>query len=145
MELPAVFFPRLSGLRITNVLARGATVRVHAETSSAAVRCPDCATLSRRVHSRYERRLLDGAVAGRETVLHLRVRRFFCTFIGCVRRIFAEQIDGLTVRHGRYSELARRILKAVAWSRTPRTRPFRPRLLPAHAGVVPRRRCNTRL
>lgn len=114
VELLAVFLPHLSGLRITNVLAKGSTVRVHAETSSAAARCPGCSTLSRRVHSRYERQLLDSAVAGRETVLHLRVRRFFCAFAGCVRRIFAEQIDGLTVRYGRYSELARRMLEAVA-------------------------------
>ncbi|MFG1954827.1 ISL3 family transposase [Micromonospora sp. NPDC048830] len=114
MELLAVFFPHLAGLRITNVLAKGSTVRVHAETNSAAARCPACSSVSRRVHSRYERRLLDGAVAGRETVLHLRVRRFFCTFAGCVRRIFAEQVDGLTVRHGRHSALARRMLEAVA-------------------------------
>jgi transposase len=114
VELLTVFFPHLSGLHITNVLAKGSTVRVHAETSSVAARCPDSLTVSRRVHSRYERRLLDSAVAGRETVLHLRVRRFFCAFAGCVRRIFAEQVDGLTVRHGRYSDLARRILEAVA-------------------------------
>ena len=114
VELLEIFFPHMSGLRITNVLIKGSTVRVHAETNSAAARCPDCSTVSRRVHSRYERRLLDGLVAGRETVLHLRVRRFFCTVAGCVRKIFAEQIDGLTVRHGRHSALARRMLEAVA-------------------------------
>lgn len=111
---PWSFFPHLAGLRVRNVLAKGTTVRVHVETSSAAARCPDCSTVSRRVHSRYERRLFDAAVAGRETVLHLRVRRFFCTLSGNVRRIFAEQVNGLTVRHGRYSDLARRILEAVA-------------------------------
>jgi len=114
VELLAVLFPHLSGLRITNVLAKGPTVRVHAETSSVAARCPDCSTVSRRVHSRYERRLLDAPVAGRETVLHLRVRRFFCTLADCVRRVFAEQIDGVTVRHGRFSALARRGMEAVA-------------------------------
>ncbi|WP_173166052.1 ISL3 family transposase [Phytohabitans suffuscus] len=114
MELLAILFPHLSGLRITNVLAKGSTVRVHAETSSVAARCPDCSTVSRRVHSRYERRLLDVPVAGRETVLQLRVRRFFCTLAGCLRRIFAEQVDGLTVRHGRFSTLGRQALEAVA-------------------------------
>jgi transposase len=114
VELLAVFFPHLSGLRITNVSTKGSSVRVNAETSSAAARCPACSTLSWRVHSRYERRLLDAAVAGRETVVQLRVRRFFCTVAGCVRRIFAEQVEGLTVRHGRHSALARRMLEAVA-------------------------------
>ncbi|MDG4763419.1 hypothetical protein O7632_04750 [Solwaraspora sp. WMMD406] len=53
-------------------------------------------------------------VAGRETALHLRVRRFFCTLVDCARRIFAEQIDGVTVRHGRFSPLARQGMEAVA-------------------------------
>jgi hypothetical protein len=66
--------------------------------------------VSRRVHSRYQRRLLDGAVAGRETAIHLQVRRSFCTAASCVRRIFAEQVDRLTVRHGRHGALARRML-----------------------------------
>jgi transposase len=114
VELLAVLFPHLSGLRITNVLAKGPTVRVHAESSSVAARCPDCSTVSRRVHSRYERRLLDAPVAGRETVLHLRARRFFCTLADCVRRVFAEQITGVTVRHGRFSALARQGMEAVA-------------------------------
>ena len=114
VELLSVFFPHLSGLRIVNVLAKGSTVRIHAETSSVTARCPDCSTVSRRVHSRYERRLLDAPVAGRETVLHLRVRRFFCTLADCVRRIFAEQIDGVTVRYGRFSALAQHGMEAVA-------------------------------
>ncbi|WP_373283244.1 transposase family protein [Nocardia vinacea] len=38
--------------------------------------CPQCATVSGRVHSRYQRRLADAAVAGREMALHLVVRRF---------------------------------------------------------------------
>lgn len=63
---------------------------------------------------RYERWLLDVPVAGREAVLHLRVRRFFCTLAECVRRIFAEQIDGVTVRHGRFSALARHGMEVVA-------------------------------
>lgn len=107
-------FPHLAGLRITNVLARGASIRVHAQTASVAARCPACSTLSRRVHSRYERRLLDAAVAGRETVLHLRVRRFFCTAAACFRKIFVEQVDGVTLRHGRISVLAHRLLEPLA-------------------------------
>ncbi|UWP80404.1 transposase family protein [Dactylosporangium fulvum] len=116
MELLTVVFPNLSGLRVTSVLTKGSTVRVHAETTSVAARGPDCSTPSRRVHSRHERRLLDSPITGRETVLHLRVRRFFCNAAECVRRIFGEceQVDGLTLRRGRFSALARRTLEAVA-------------------------------
>jgi len=44
------------------------------------------------VHSRYERRLLDTGIAGQETVIHLRVRRFFCRNTGCAKETFAEQV-----------------------------------------------------
>lgn len=69
-------FPRLASLRIVNTLAKGSTVRIHAETTSAAARCRHCSALSRWVHSRHQRRVLDAALGGRETVLHLRARRF---------------------------------------------------------------------
>lgn len=101
-------------LRITNVLTKGPTVRIHAESSSVAARCPDCSTVSRRVHSRYERRLLE-APAGRAGDRAAPAgARFFCILADCVRRIFAEQIDGVTVRHGRFSPLARQGMEAVA-------------------------------
>jgi hypothetical protein len=66
------------------------------------------------VHSRYERRIADPAVGGREAVIHLRVRRFFCINADCGRKTFVEQIPGLTVRHGRHSVLARHVLEATA-------------------------------
>jgi hypothetical protein len=34
--------------------------------------------MSRRVHSRYARRLTDTAIGGRRTVIRLTVRRIFC-------------------------------------------------------------------
>lgn len=64
-------------------------------------RCPGCETLSVRVHSRYQRRLADAALAGRTVVLQLTVRRFFCDDADCPARTFAEQIPGLTSRWAR--------------------------------------------
>jgi hypothetical protein len=63
------------------------------------VTCPTCGVASRRVHSRYRRRLGDVALGGRRTVLVLSVRRLFCDQPGCRRRTFAEQVEGLTGRH----------------------------------------------
>ncbi|MFU8854345.1 transposase family protein [Micromonospora sp. SL1-18] len=74
----AVLLPHLAGLMVTDVLDKGSTARVYAQTCSVTAVCPVCARPSRRVHSRYDRRLLDAALSGREMVLHLRVRRFFC-------------------------------------------------------------------
>uniref|UniRef100_UPI001BD9DD81 ISL3 family transposase n=1 Tax=Acrocarpospora catenulata TaxID=2836182 RepID=UPI001BD9DD81 len=62
----------------------------------------------------YQRRLIDTAIGGRETVIHLRVRRFVCDTMSCAKKTFAEQIDGLTWRYGRQSIPARRELAAIA-------------------------------
>ncbi len=109
-----MLLPHLNALTITSVQAKGAALRVYAQASSVTAVCPECATPSRRVHSRYERRLLDSSLAGRETMLHLRVRRFFCRATDCVRKIFVEQVDGVTIRGAKVSTPARSLLERVA-------------------------------
>ena len=47
-------------------------------------------------------------------VIQLRVRRFICQTLDCARRIFAEQLGGLTVRHGRRSLQMVELLVAFA-------------------------------
>jgi hypothetical protein len=70
--------------------------------------------VSRWVHSRYERRLSDTAVAGQETMIHLRVRRFFCRSVTCRKTTFAEQVPGLTTRYGRWTNRLKDALRVVA-------------------------------
>lgn len=65
------------------------------------------------MHSRYQRTLADAAIAGRPTILVVRMRRFFCNAGGCHARTFAEQINGLTSRYARHTPLVRRILEAI--------------------------------
>jgi len=54
--------------------------------------CPDCAALSRRVHSRSHRTLGDLPWQGRPVTLRVRVRRFRCLNPSCLRRTFAERL-----------------------------------------------------
>jgi len=75
--------------------------------------CPKCGLPSSRVHSRYDRRLADGAVAGQPVVLRVRVRRFFCAGGDCPVGTFAEQVEGLTAKHARRTWLARGMLEQV--------------------------------
>jgi DNA-binding NarL/FixJ family response regulator len=65
------------------------------------------------VHSRYERRLDDVALAGEPVEIRLRVRRFFCDIPGCPARTFAEQVPGLTSKHARRSPALRRSLADI--------------------------------
>lgn len=61
-------------------------------------RCPQCGTVSRRVHSRYPRMLADLPCAGRRLELHLTVRRFICSAGNCRRKIFAERFGNDVIR-----------------------------------------------
>ena len=75
----------------------GRSVRIDAEVAAADAACPDCGRRSARLHSRYQRLLSDPAIGGRQTLLRVRVRRFFCDDHGCPRRTFAEQVPSLTL------------------------------------------------
>lgn len=66
------------------------------------------------VHSRYQRHVHDPAIGGRRTLIQLTVRRMFCRTVECDRKVFSEQIPGLTMRHARQTVLARRQLTALA-------------------------------
>jgi transposase len=89
-------------------------VRVEASTREGSAACPACGVRSGRAHSGYQRRLLDTAVAGRQMLVVLRVRRMFCDNGGCPKVTFAEQVSGLTVRYGRRSPVLTRLLQVVA-------------------------------
>jgi hypothetical protein len=72
--------------------------------------CPSCGTVSRRVHSRYRRRVTDLPLSGRIVQLLLIARRFRCDAVLCGRQIFTERFaEGVlapsarrTARLGRY-------------------------------------------
>ncbi|MET8055003.1 ISL3 family transposase [Streptosporangium sp. NPDC005286] len=113
-ELLAVLFPHLAGVCIERVFPAGKTVRVRARSWESEAACPGCGVSSKRVHSRYDRRLSDRAMAGQEASIELRVRRFFCDNVVCGKRTFVEQVPGLTVRHGRRAAGLSDDLRAIA-------------------------------
>ncbi|MFI2477842.1 ISL3 family transposase [Nocardia xishanensis] len=65
------------------------------------------------MHSRYQRRLADAAIAGRVVVLRLVVRRFFCVNDDCPAKTFAEQVEGLTAKWSRRTSLLTSMLAAI--------------------------------
>ncbi|MFI5719037.1 ISL3 family transposase [Nocardia sp. NPDC051750] len=92
----------------------GARVNLDVSTRDEAAACPGCGMSSRRIHSRYRRRLSDTAITGREVLIRLRVRRLFCDNPECGRKTFAEQPSGLAVRYARRTTVLQRLLSAVA-------------------------------
>ncbi|WP_083905038.1 transposase family protein [Nocardia transvalensis] len=83
---------------------------IQASTHGEPVTCPGCAVMPQRAHSRYERTLSDAAVAGREALIQLRVRRLFCDNSNCARRTFVQQVSGVAGRHARRTTMLQRLL-----------------------------------
>ncbi len=94
-----VLFPHMAGVHVDRAVAAGTSVRFDATTSTPTADCPACGQPSGRIHSRYVRWLGDHGVGGRQVRIRLQVRRLFCHNPDCPRRIFAEQIPGLTSRY----------------------------------------------
>jgi zinc-finger of transposase IS204/IS1001/IS1096/IS1165 len=69
--------------------ATNTRITVRASKESAA--CPSCGTISRRVHSRYHRRVGDLPLSGRRVELLVIARRFRCDAVLCGRQIFVER------------------------------------------------------
>jgi transposase len=106
--------PHLAGVIIEEVVAAAGLLLVLARARVITAECPQCGTVSGRVHSRYQRRLADAAVGGRQVEIRLAVRRFFCPDPGCKRKTFAEQVDGLTTRYARKTPLLAGVLGRIA-------------------------------
>ena len=100
-----MLLPHLHGVTIEQVDHGNDSVVIMARSVATAAACPGCGTPSGRVHARYERRLRDSALAGRPVMIRLQIRRFVCTADGCSQATFAEQIDGLTTPHARFTGL----------------------------------------
>lgn len=112
--LEDLWFHRVDGVRIENVVVDGQLVVVRARATVERAECSGCGVRSARVHSRYVRRLADSAVGHRRVVIELQVRRFRCGEGGCPQTTFAEQVSGLTFRYGRRSAGLQVVLQKLA-------------------------------
>ena len=100
LECAAGFLPHLASVILEKMEQAGA-VHVWAQARGGQASCPRCGISSMSVHSRYRRTLADAVIAGRQVVVHLQVRRFFCRQAGCAAGTFAEQVAGDAQRWAR--------------------------------------------
>ena len=103
-------------MHIEQVAIADDTLQIDLHRTARTARCPGCHRRSRRVHSSYTREIADLPIAGREVVLHLRVRRLRCSASRCPRRIFAEQVPGLAGRRARRSTPLLAALREVGFA-----------------------------
>jgi len=108
-----VLLPHLAGVVVERIARVDGVIEIGARARGSTATCPGCGAPSDRVHSRYERSLADAAIGGQSVRIRLQVRRFACARTACARRTFVEQVDDLTIRYGRHSQLLRRMLEAI--------------------------------
>ncbi|MDW5326766.1 ISL3 family transposase [Plantactinospora sp. KLBMP9567] len=98
---------------VDRIERRAGGLRLWARSRALQAVCGRCGRDGSRVHSRYERRLTDAALAGEPVEIRLRVRRFFCDTPACPARTFVEQVPGLTRRYARHSPPSQRSLERI--------------------------------
>lgn len=85
-----------SGFVVESACFEGDKIVIAVRASGSDGRCLSCGTSSRRVHSRYRRRLTDLPLSGRIVHLQVIARRFRCDAVLCGRQIFTERFaDGV--------------------------------------------------
>jgi transposase len=108
-----MLLPHLADVVVDRVERTAGGLRLWARPKARQAACVQCGRVSARVHSRYERRLADAAMAGQPVEIRLQVRRFFCDAPDCPTRTFTEQVTGLTSRYARRSPLLQQMLEKI--------------------------------
>jgi len=107
------FFPHLAQVEVGQVLLNDDGLLVQVGVSADMASCPKCRVASRRVHSRYVRRLSDTAIATRPARLVVTARKFFCINPSCGRKVFCEEL-AFADRYARRTRLADEGITSVA-------------------------------
>src|SRR5690348_17189158 len=79
------------GLVVESACYEGDKAVIAVRASGSVGQCPSCGAASRRVHSRYRRRVTDLPLSGRVVQLLVIARRFRCDAVLCGRQIFTER------------------------------------------------------
>lgn len=90
-----------SGLYVENVDHFENKLQFYCKSPDSSGVCPYCGYKSKHVHSRYQRVVHDLSILGREVLLVLEVRKFFCKNSNCSKRTFAEQPGNEIFRYRR--------------------------------------------
>ena len=101
--LSKLLLPENTNLAVENVVIEAKKITVSTRTTGMVYPCPDCDTVSGRVHSRYRRTIADFASGDRQVTHSVQVRRFFCDNEVCHRRTFVETPDGFAEHFARRS------------------------------------------
>lgn len=103
--------PDLPGFSIERMSITNGVITVLACSQTTSGHCPECAHLSSRIHSRYQRTLADLPWSGRIVRLVVQVHRFFCTQPTCRRKTFSEALPAMAERYARRTNRLKAVLE----------------------------------
>jgi transposase len=87
-------------------------ITLNVSSTQTLAQCPLCANPTTRIHSRYERTLLNLPCVNYSLTLVMQVCKFFCDNSDCIRRVFTERIPSVSKPWARKTErLAQRLQK----------------------------------
>lgn len=92
---------QLADLKIEGVNNERDRILLYARSTSSDSICPYCGQISHSVHSRYIRKIYDLSILGKQVVLFLESRKFFCKNDKCSKKTFAEQPGNEVFRYRR--------------------------------------------
>jgi hypothetical protein len=113
-QMTQPLLPDLPGFSIEQITLADGEITVLAQSHTTRACCPVCASLSLRVHSRYERTLADLPWSGRTVRLVVQVRRFFCQQPTCPRKTFVEAIPAVAERYARRTSRLKEVVEKLA-------------------------------
>jgi hypothetical protein len=114
--LPLELLGAPEGSRLVHAVLDLDTLTIDLATATPTAACPLCGSDTRRVHSRYTRRLDDLPCLGLCMRLRIAVRRFVCQQPDCPRRIFAERLPGFAAPRARATDRLRQAQTAIGSS-----------------------------
>ncbi len=115
-SFPTALVPRFPGLRFEQAQICAQTVMIRLRTEQPSAPCPQCASRSTAIHSRYTRMPADLPWGGYAVRFMLHVRKFFCRTPTCGQRIFTERLPGVVQPLARKTVRLHDILQVIAFA-----------------------------
>ena len=107
------FLPLPEGMLIGQVEITPTQLTVEVISTQPYAHCSACGNSSDAVHCHYQRTVHDVPCGGRNVVLRLGVRKFFCRTAICAKKVFAERLPDLVQPWARISNRLLEELKAL--------------------------------
>jgi transposase len=102
-----------AGITVHSVHPSATELVVRVACHAPSMPCPECHQFSTHLHGTYQRTVADLPCAGRNVLLILSVRKFFCRTPTCSHKIFTERLPGLVESYGRMTTRLIALLQAL--------------------------------